>query len=99
MMRALHRWPGLLAALLLVVLSLSGAALSLFPAAERLSSPQAAATLSTADLAVRIQGSTPQVEQIRRAPSARSPPTGSRAARRRRRSSIRRPDEASPPPT
>ncbi len=71
MMRALHRWPGLLAALLLVVLSLSGAALSLFPAAERLSSPQAAATLSTADLAVRIQGSTPQVEQIRRAPSGK----------------------------
>lgn len=71
MMRALHRWPGLLAALLLLVLSLSGAALSLFPAAERLSSPQAAATLSTADLAVRIQAAHPQVEQIRRAPSGK----------------------------
>ncbi|MHA6644489.1 PepSY domain-containing protein [Mesorhizobium sp. A623] len=71
MMRALHRWPGLLAALLLLVLSLSGAALSLFPAAERLSSPQAAATLSTADLAMRIQAAHPQVEQIRRAPSGK----------------------------
>ncbi|EXL07869.1 PepSY domain-containing protein [Aquamicrobium defluvii] len=70
MMRALHRWPGLLAALLLVVLSLSGAALSLFPAAERLTSPQAAA-LSVADLAARIEAVHPQVEQIRRAPSGR----------------------------
>jgi sulfite reductase (NADPH) flavoprotein alpha-component len=71
MMRALHRWPGLLAALLLVVLSLSGAALSLFPAAERLTSPQAAATLSVADLAARIEALHPRVEQIRRSPSGR----------------------------
>ena len=71
MMRSLHRWPGLLASLLLVVLSLSGAALSLFPAAERLTSPQAAATLSVADLAARIEAVYPQVEQIRRAPSGR----------------------------
>lgn len=71
MMRALHRWPGLLAAFLLVVLSLSGAALSLFPAAERLTSPQAAEMLSVADLAARIEAAHPQVEQIRRAPSGR----------------------------
>ncbi|MFC3208957.1 PepSY domain-containing protein [Aquamicrobium soli] len=71
MMRSLHRWPGLLAALLLVVLSLSGAALSLFPAAERLTSPQAATTLSVADLAARIEAAYPQLEQIRRAPSGR----------------------------
>jgi sulfite reductase (NADPH) flavoprotein alpha-component len=71
MMRSLHRWPGLLAALLLVVLSLSGAALSLFPAAEHLTSPQAAATLSVADLAARIEAVHPQLEQIRRAPSGR----------------------------
>ncbi|KQZ96267.1 N-acetylglucosamine transferase [Mesorhizobium sp. Root157] len=71
MIRSLHRWPGLLAALLLVVLSLSGAALSLFPAAEHLTSPQAAATLSVAGLAARIEAAHPQVEQIRRAPSGR----------------------------
>ncbi|MCH4540606.1 MULTISPECIES: PepSY domain-containing protein [Hyphomicrobiales] len=71
MMRALHRWSGLLAALLLVVLSLSGAALSLFPAAERLTSPQATATLSVANLAARIEALHPQVEQIRRSPSGR----------------------------
>jgi sulfite reductase (NADPH) flavoprotein alpha-component len=71
MIRALHRWPGLLAALLLLVLSLSGAALSVFPAAERLSSPQTPAALSIADLAERVRASHPQVEQIRRAPSGR----------------------------
>ncbi len=62
---------GLLAACLLLALSLSGAALSIFPALEGLSSPQAAATLSTAELAGRIQAIYPDVEQIRRAPSGR----------------------------
>ena len=71
MIRALHRWQGLLAAFLLLVLSLSGAALSVFPAAERLSSPQPPAALSIADLAEHIQAVHPQVEQIRRAPSGR----------------------------
>lgn len=71
MIRALHRWPGLLAALLLTVLALSGAALSLFPAAETLSAPKAEASLSVAELAQRIQDTYPGVEQIRRAPSGR----------------------------
>ncbi|WP_112874650.1 PepSY domain-containing protein [Paracoccus endophyticus] len=69
MIRAFHRWPGLVAALLLVVLALSGAALSLYPAVERLSAPQAGAGLSVADLAGRIAASHPGLEQIRRAPS------------------------------
>jgi len=71
MIRVLHRWPGLLAALLLIVLSLSGAALSIFPSVERLSAPQAETTLSVADLAERIQAVYPEVEQIRRAPSGK----------------------------
>jgi len=71
MIRVSHRWAGLLAACLLLALSLSGAALSIFPALEGLSSPQAAATLSTAELAGRIQAIYPDVEQIRRAPSGR----------------------------
>ena len=71
MLRVVHRWPGLLAALLLTVLALSGAVLSIFPAAERLSAPQADATLSVADLAGRIQAAYPGVEQIRRSPSGR----------------------------
>ena len=71
MIRALHRWPGLLAALLLTVLALSGAALSLFPAAETLTAPRAQTGQSVAELAQRIQNTYPGVEQIRRAPSGR----------------------------
>lgn len=71
MIRALHRWPGLLALVLLTVLTLSGAALSVFPAAERLTAPQAEAGLTVAVLAERIQTAYPGVEQIRRAPSGR----------------------------
>jgi sulfite reductase (NADPH) flavoprotein alpha-component len=71
MIRALHRWPGLLALALVTVLALSGAALSVFPAAERLAAPQAEAALDVAELAARIQAAYPGVEQIRRAPSGR----------------------------
>ncbi|HEU03313.1 MAG TPA: N-acetylglucosamine transferase, partial [Aurantimonas coralicida] len=71
MLRALHRWPGLVALALVTVLALSGAALSVFPAAERLAAPQAEAGLTVADLALRIQAVYPGVEQIRRAPSGR----------------------------
>ena len=71
MIRSLHRWPGLLALVLVTVLALSGAALSVFPAAERLAAPQAEAGLSVATLAVRIKAAYPGVEQIRRAPSGR----------------------------
>ncbi|HRO15475.1 MAG TPA: PepSY-associated TM helix domain-containing protein, partial [Paracoccus sp. (in: a-proteobacteria)] len=71
MIRPLHRWPGLLAAVLLIVISLSGAVLSVFPAAERLTAPQAARGLSVAELTARIQAAHPGVEQIRRAASGR----------------------------
>ncbi len=70
MLRSLHRWPGLIAALLLVVLALSGAALSVFPAIESVRTPaQAEEGLSVATLAARIRTVYPGVEQIRRAPS------------------------------
>ncbi|MEZ5885235.1 MAG: PepSY domain-containing protein [Paracoccaceae bacterium] len=71
MLRALHRWPGLLAALLLLALSLSGAALSVFPAVERLGTLQPAPDQTVADLAAKVAASHPAVEQIRRAPSGR----------------------------
>ena len=71
MIRVLHRWPGLLALALILVLTLSGAALSVFPALERLSTPQATAGMSVADLAARIIAVHPGVEQIKRAPSGR----------------------------
>ena len=71
MVRQFHRWPGLLALALVTVLALSGAALSVFPVAERLATPQAGAGLTVATLASRIQTVYPGVEQIRRAPSGR----------------------------
>lgn len=71
MIRVLHRWPGLLALALVTVLALSGAGLSLFPAAERLAAPQAEAGLSVATLASRVAAAYPGVEQIRRSPSGR----------------------------
>lgn len=69
MIRALHRWPGLLALVLVTVLALSGAALSVFPMAERLAAPQAVAEQSVADLAARVAATHPGLEEIRRSPS------------------------------
>lgn len=71
MLRSLHRWPGLLAAVLMLVLSLSGAALSVYPALEGMGVPPAVAGQSVADLAARIVAAHPSVEQVRRAPSGR----------------------------
>lgn len=71
MTRILHRWPGLMAAILVFVLGLSGAALSVYPALERVTAPQAAAGLDVAGLAGRVQRNYPGVEEIRRSPSGR----------------------------
>lgn len=71
MIRRLHRWPGLTALALLTLLALSGAALSVFPAAERLASPQADPAASVAEVAARVESAIPGVEQIRRSPSGR----------------------------
>lgn len=69
MVRWFHRWPGLLALPLVAVLTLSGAALSIFPAAERLAAPRADGDMSVAELAARVEAVHPGVEQIRRSPS------------------------------
>lgn len=72
MLRALHKFPGLIAALLIVVMTLSGAVLSILPALEVVQvPPQPDATLTVATLADRIGIAYPGVEQIRRAPSGR----------------------------
>lgn len=71
MIRKLHRWPALVALALVTVLALSGAALSIFPAAERLAAPQAVPGQSVASLAEQIRITYPGVEQIRRAPSGK----------------------------
>ena len=41
MIRVLHRWPGLLALVIVTILTLSGAMLAVFPTVEHLSAPQA----------------------------------------------------------
>lgn len=71
MLRSVHRWPGLILAALLIVLSLSGAMLSVYPAIERIGAPQAAGEVTVADLAARVAANHPGLEQIRRAPSGR----------------------------
>lgn len=71
MVRMLHRWPGLATLALLSLLALSGAALSVFAATERLSAGQGDPAASVAELATKIQSLYPSVEQIRRSPSGR----------------------------
>ena len=71
MIRAFHRWPALIALALLLTLAVSGAVLSVFPAADHLAAPQAESAMTVADLAGRIQAVYPGVEQIRHAPSGR----------------------------
>ena len=71
MTRKLHRWPGLFAAILLIILSISGAALSVFPALDRVSAPAVAQDQTVAALAVMAQRAHPGVEQIKRAPSGK----------------------------
>ncbi len=72
MLRALHKFPGLIAALLIAVMALSGAVLGVFPALEAVQAPaQSEPDLNVATLADRIAIAYPGVEQIRRAPSGR----------------------------
>jgi sulfite reductase (NADPH) flavoprotein alpha-component len=71
MTRTLHRWPGLIAAVLLILLALSGAVLSVFPVIEAAGLPAATSPQTVADLAQRIKSVYPGVEQIHRAPSGR----------------------------
>ncbi|MCD2172274.1 PepSY domain-containing protein [Rhizobium sp. C4] len=72
MLRFVHRWPGLVAAILVICMSLSGAALSVFPALESLSTPaQTDSTLDVGTVAARIQAAQPAVSEIRVSPAGR----------------------------
>ena len=71
MIRILHRWPGLVLSVLLVVTAISGAALYLFPAIEATQAPDTEPSLTVAELADRVQASHQGLEQIKRAPSGK----------------------------
>ncbi|RYH09042.1 PepSY domain-containing protein [Tropicimonas sp. IMCC6043] len=70
MIRPLHRWAGLVLALLVSVTALSGAVLSLYPAAEAVSTPATPVT-DVGSFVAQVQNVVPGLEQIRRAPSGR----------------------------
>jgi sulfite reductase (NADPH) flavoprotein alpha-component len=70
MLRQFHSLPGLIAALLVMLLAISGAVLSVDPALERLHSmPTAAGELDVGQLAGRVASHFPSVEQIQRTAS------------------------------
>lgn len=70
MLRSLHKLPGLMAAVLIVVLALSGVILSVVPALQTLSAPEEpAAQMTVAQLAANVARQVPGVSQISRQPS------------------------------
>ena len=68
MLRKLHSIPGLIAALLLVVIALTGSVLSVFPALERAQAVDAGG-IDVATLAARVSARVPGVETLMRQPS------------------------------
>ena len=70
MLRQFHSVPGLIAALLVMLLAISGAVLSVDPALERLhSTSTAAGQINVGQLAARVASHFPEVEQIQRTAS------------------------------
>jgi sulfite reductase (NADPH) flavoprotein alpha-component len=70
MLRSLHKLPGLLAAVLIVVLAVSGVILSVVPALQTLTAPEEpAAQMTVAQLAAGVASHVPGVSQISRQPS------------------------------
>lgn len=70
MLRQFHSLPGLIAALLVMLLAISGAILSVDPALERLhSTPTTAGQVNVGQLAGRVASHFPGVEQIQRTAS------------------------------
>ena len=65
----IHRWLGLGAGTLALLLALSGALLAIDPVQQAWQAPAAAPDLAVATLAERVQRAMPGVEEIRRLPS------------------------------
>lgn len=68
MLRKLHSTPGLIAALLLLVVALTGSVLSVFPALER-AAARSSQGIDVATLAGRVAGQLPGVQTLVRQPS------------------------------
>jgi sulfite reductase (NADPH) flavoprotein alpha-component len=71
MMRILHRWSGVVLAILLSITALSGVALSVFPAIEAVQAPDTEDGMTLATLATRVLATHSGLEQIQRSPSGR----------------------------
>ena len=67
--KAIHRWLGLVAGSLALVLGITGALLAIDPVQQARQAPAAPADLPVATLAERVQRAIPGVEEIRRLPS------------------------------
>lgn len=70
MTRSLHRWPGLVAALFLIAVSLSGTILSVFPALEGFSTPSVS-SMTAAQLVEAVQTAHPGLEELSQSASGR----------------------------
>ena len=70
MIRSLHRWPGLVAAVFLIAVSLSGTILSVFPALESVKAPSVS-SLTAAQLVGVVQAAHPGLEEITQTASGR----------------------------
>jgi len=72
MLRQFHKYPGIIASLLVAFLALSGVVLSVLPTIERAGTPADPSTpTSIAQLAGRIVKNYPGVEQIKKTPSGK----------------------------
>ncbi len=70
MLRKFHSWSGLIAALLVVMLAVTGAVLSINPALERAQAKIAGtSSISVAELTGKLALNYPNAEQIQRTPS------------------------------
>lgn len=67
--KAIHRWLGLTAGLLAVMLGITGAVLATDPVQQAWQAPAAPAALPVATLVERVSRTVPQAEEIRRLPS------------------------------
>ena len=67
--KSIHRWLGLVAGTLALVLGLTGTLLAIDPIQQAWQAPATAADLSAATLVARVERTIPGIEEIRHLPS------------------------------